>query len=189
MHSKKRRGGIKKFFIILLIVLGYFAFSVAQYGVEDGVLVTALTWAFFVFCTPIADAAILLDFPIRLVTGIKMAYAEILVWGLAIIFTAVAFVVSPEIYTTTPLLVLFYDILTTPWPLWGIIIFSVIGTYFSIYLGDDVLDITTNPNHAAVYRRKKSHILIAVVALGLSIIGYAAVIATTQTFIPFNFIY
>ena len=42
----------------------YFVYLVYEYGIEDGGMVTLLTWSFFVLCTPVADAGFLLDFPI-----------------------------------------------------------------------------------------------------------------------------
>ncbi|MCD6523056.1 MAG: hypothetical protein J7K68_04870, partial [Candidatus Diapherotrites archaeon] len=70
-HSKyvsheTKRSALFKFLAVLGIVLIYFSFVSMKYGLDKGLLVGLLTWSFFVFCTPIADAGFLLDFPLRI---------------------------------------------------------------------------------------------------------------------------
>ncbi len=56
---------------------------------------------FFVFCTPIADAGVLFDFPFRLITGIKMIFSEIGVWLIALVINFFIFFKNPHIYDKT----------------------------------------------------------------------------------------
>jgi len=65
-----------KFLIVASLFLIYLIFSILSFGLSHGILVSLLTWAFFVFCTPVADAGVLIDFPVRYITGIKMIYSE-----------------------------------------------------------------------------------------------------------------
>jgi hypothetical protein len=87
----------------LAIVFIYLTIAILQYGIKDGLIVTALSWSFFVFCTPIADAGFLLDFPIRLIAGFRMLHTEIVVWGIALAINIMAFAFNPNIYYKTPL--------------------------------------------------------------------------------------
>jgi hypothetical protein len=130
-----------KFLFVLVIFLGYLTFAAFSYGLDNGIAVAVLTWSFFVFCTPIADAGILVDFPLRMLTGIRMIYSEIIVWALALILNLVFYIGNITIYDKTLILKLFKQIISTPVPYWIIIILSAIGTFLSIYFGDEILDI------------------------------------------------
>ncbi|MCA9352029.1 hypothetical protein KC866_01400 [Patescibacteria group bacterium] len=153
-HETKRRAVVKFLFIIILF-FGYFSIIAHRYGVQDGILVTAVTWSFFVLCTPIADAGFLLDFPLRLITKIKMLYSEIIVWILAVIINVYVYAVHQEVYQTTKLVSLFKHILEQPFPMWSIIAISAIGTFISIRFGDELID--TVKHHERTYYQKHKH--------------------------------
>ncbi len=138
-HETKRKILIK-FLMVLFILIVYFIIIAQKYGVQQGLFVTFLSWSFFVLCTPIADAGFLIDFPLRLITRIKMLFSEIFVWILAISLNFYAFFIKPNIYSKTKLLILFKHILENPWPFWSIILISLIGTFVSIRFGDELLD-------------------------------------------------
>ena len=53
----------RKFLLLIALFALYFLYLIYEYGIQDGGLVTLLTWSFFVLCTPVADAGFLLDFP------------------------------------------------------------------------------------------------------------------------------
>ncbi len=129
-----------KFLTVLLFFIAYLAFTIMHYGAEQGILIALLSWSFFVFCTPIADAGILVDFPLRLLTGIRMLHAEMSVWLFAFLLNLFTFQAQPTIYNRTIILKLFHHIITQP-EFWPIIILSAVGTFFSIYFGDEILDI------------------------------------------------
>ena len=150
MLAKNRNISIKKethrdvyirFIAVLVTFIAYFVFVSRQYGVGEGWLIAWLSWSFFVLCTPIADAGMLIDFPVRLITGLKMVISESLVWATAIGLNTYMLLRNPQIYANTELLKLFYHILATPWPLWGIIALSFVGTFLSITIGDELLDV------------------------------------------------
>lgn len=138
-HETKREI-MTKFLLVSGIFLAYLLFISAKYGIRQGFLVSALTWSFFVLCTPVADAGLLLDLPLRLITRIRMVFLEILVWIVAISLNLYAFFLYPEIYGKTKLLMLFGHIIESPLPFWSIILISAIGTFVSIRFGDELLD-------------------------------------------------
>ncbi len=129
-----------KFISILLVIIVYFLFASKTHGAKDGFAISVLTWSFFVLCTPIADAGILIDLPIRLITGIKMIYSEVVVWIVAIIINIFMLFSAPAIYDKTIVLSLFKHIINNPFPYWIIIILSGVGTFLSIYIADNLVD-------------------------------------------------
>src|SRR6056300_619724 len=133
-----------KFLLLIGLFCLYFLYLIDHYGIEDGGLVTLLTWSFFVLCTPIADAGFLLDFPIRLLYKIKMIYTEIIVWILAICFSAYGVLYQPQIFEVNYLMKIFNGILINPSPYWLIIVLCGIGTFLSIFLGDQIYDVLEN---------------------------------------------
>ena len=164
---------LKKFLFLLALLVGYFFFIMQKYGVQQGLLVTALTWSFFVLCTPIADAGFLIDFPLRLITKIRMIFSELFVWVLAIGLNISVFILHPEMYAKTKILILFRHILTQPFPFWGIIIISLIGTFLSIQFGDELLDKIKHKDRTLYHKHKYNHQLIVMIFLfSLSIVLY-----------------
>ncbi len=130
-----------KFILLLTVLILYFSYLSYEYGLLTGGIVAIITWSFFVLCTPVADAGFLLDFPIRLLFNVRMLHSEILVWAIAIGINLYALNYDPSAYDKTILTVLFKQILSTPFPYWSIIILSGIGTFLSIYFGDEMLDV------------------------------------------------
>lgn len=131
---------IIKFISVLSLIILYFLFASRSHGLKDGFLISILTWSFFVLCTPIADAGILIDFPMRLITGMKMIYSELMVWSIAISFNLFMFFNNPNVYKQSILLSLFKHIIETPFPYWTIILLAAAGTFLSIYMADSLMD-------------------------------------------------
>ncbi len=156
-----------KFLFVLLILVVYFVFSIQKFGLKDGFLVSLLSWTFFVLSTPIADAGFLLDFPVRLFTGLRMLYSEGIVWTIAITSNLLVFFFKPEIYTKTELLSLLYHILSKPFPFWIIILLSAGGTFLSLLFGDELMDISLDHKKEASHKQKhkKKYILILTVTV------------------------
>ncbi len=157
LKYKTRKRVLKRFFIVLSVLLIYLVISVSYYGFKDGFLVSFLTWSLFVLCTPIADAGFLLDFPIRLFTKIKMIYSEVIVWTVAISLNILVLIFNSRIYEKTFLLKIFKLILSTPIPYWFIILFSALGTFLSIYFGDELLDVIQDRHRKKYNKHKKKH--------------------------------
>ena len=139
-----------------------------KFGIEDGLIVTVLTWAFFVLCTPIADAGFIVDFPVRMLFGIKMIKSELIVWSLAISITVLSLIFAQNIFEQIELLALFYNILTNPWPFWGIIILSAIGSFLSINLGDNIINLVQQKRHH--HKLKKLQLKRLLIELSLFIV-------------------
>ncbi len=154
---------LRKFLLLLFIITGYFGYLIFEYGVATGGLVAILTWSFFVLCTPIADAGFLIDFPIRLVTNVKMFVSEILVWVIAISVNIYALTYESEIYDKEFLTTLLKHTILTPYPYWGIIILSAFGSFLSVYFSDEIFDVIKNhaqKNHAKHHFKLKTISLI-----------------------------
>ncbi|OIO66424.1 hypothetical protein AUJ68_00915 [Candidatus Woesearchaeota archaeon CG1_02_57_44] len=160
--------GLNKYMVVVGIIIIYLAYTARYFGMQNGLVITILTWSFFVFCTPVADAGFLLDFPIRLLTGMRMIYTEIIVWVIALLVNIGAMLFAPAIYQKTLILSLFYHIITHPWPMWIIILLSVIGTFLSIFLGDELMDVSSH--HERKHWHKHHGRLQLVVLLGIIVL-------------------
>lgn len=143
-----------KFLIVLSLFLAYFTFSIFKYGFGNGIITSLLMWSFFVFCTPIADAGGLIDFPVRLFTNIRMMYSEMMVWIIATGINIYAFKFMPDVYDHNTLLQIFKQIFLHPWPYGIIILLSAAGTFFSVYFGDEILDVI---NKTKVRKKHEKH--------------------------------
>ena len=147
---------LTKFLILLLILALYTIIMILKFGIQDGPLVSLTTWSFFVFCTPIADAGFLIDFPIRLITGIKMIYSELIVWVIALIITITTLLFNSQVFDKTIILNLFHHILNNLYPFGIIIVLSCIGTFLSVYFGDEILDTSINGKKRHKYEKHKN---------------------------------
>ena len=171
-HETKKHSLIK-FIGLLLIVILYLILMSIKLGTEAGIFTTILTWSFFIFCTPIADAGFLLAFPVRLLTGLRMIYTQILTFFIAAIINLYAFFYSPTIYNKTLILKLFYKILAQPIPFWGIILLSLLGTIFSIYFGDELIDVSSHQERKKYHRHlDKYQIIVFIFIISFTIILY-----------------
>lgn len=147
---------ITKFALLCVILLSYFGYLSYEYGLATGGVVAALTWSFFVLCTPIADAGFLLDFPMRLLFGIRMVASEVIVWAIAITLNLVVFFGFADYYNTTPITQIFYKILANPYPYWAVIVLSAAGTFMSVMFGDEVFD-SVKDHKAAKGKTDETH--------------------------------
>ena len=171
-HETKKRSLIKFTGLIIIVIL-YFIFISVKLGTETGFFVTSLTWTFFIFCTPIADAGFLLAFPVRLLTGTRMIYTQFFSFFIALGLNLYAFFYTPAIYKSTITLKLFYQILSRPFPFWGIILLSLVGTLLSIYFGDELIDVSSHKQRKKYHRHfNKYQIIIFVFLIGITIIMY-----------------
>ncbi|GHB01826.1 hypothetical protein GCM10009069_25750 [Algimonas arctica] len=167
-----------KFALLLALMLGYFIYLTLQYDLLTGGIAALLTWSFFVFCTPIADAGFLLDFPLRLLFGIRMVVSEIAVWTVAVLINAGTMTFASHYYDTTILTKLLQQIITTPYPYWGIILLSGFGTFLSIRFGDELLDVFHHRDRNFFHTHHFKHELILFGFFILIIFGYYYLIST-----------
>ncbi len=138
-HSTHRHISAK-FLLVLLVFVGYFLFVSYKYGAEEGFFVSLLTWSFFVLCTPIADAGLLIDFPLRLILKVRMFISEIFAWNIAASLNIFAYTFYPEVYEQTSILRIFRHIIETPFMLYAIVLLSATGTFLSVKFGDELID-------------------------------------------------
>lgn len=181
LRQPSSQHGSRKFFILLIILTVYAVYVMLNYGVRDGLGVTFLTWAFFVTCTPIADAGFVIDFPVRVLLGFKMIFAEISVWVLAGVIMAYYLIFEPTIFATEPILQLFHTILLHPWPLWSIIAISAAGTFLSIYIGDQIYTLVQRyQRHQHIKKLQLQRVIIESTVLVIVIVLYFMLLSLTN---------
>tara|TARA_R110002096_G_scaffold266710_1_gene460344 strand:+ start:136930 stop:137514 length:585 start_codon:yes stop_codon:yes gene_type:complete len=154
-----------KFIILLSILVLYFGYLSIEYGILTGGVVAVLTWSFFVLCTPVADAGFLLDFPIRLLFGFRMLYSEILVWSIALAINGYAILYNQEAYDKSLLTMLLKKIILTPFPYWSVVFLSGVGTFLSIYFGDEMLDVLRHRDRVKYHQHSFKLKLVGFVSL------------------------
>lgn len=172
-----RRQVFIKFFLLCLVLLGYVGYLTWLYDFRTGSVAALLTWSFFVLCTPVADAGFLLDFPLRLLFGIRMVLSELVVWGIAIGINVLALLAFPNDYQTTMLTRLMYAIMTTPWPYWSVVVISGAGTFLSIRFGDELMDVLHHHERHHYHKHGFKHeLLVLAFAFAISLVAYYEVI-------------
>jgi len=125
-------------FVLLSCILLFFGWSfTAEFGFLPGIHSLLLTWSFFVLCTPAPNGGTLIDIPFEILTGKRMLYSELLVWGFAVLFNLVSYFLSPHIYFKTTINHLLFQILSHPWPRWIIIFICAAGTLYSALIRDE----------------------------------------------------
>ncbi len=169
---------LHKFLLLCALMGSYFIYLSFKYGLMTGGIAAALTWSFFVLCTPIADAGFLLDFPLRLLFGIRMILSEIAVWAIAIILNILALLYFAEFYQTTKLTMLLHAIITNPYPYWSVILLSGMGTFLSIRFGDELMDVIHHKDRKFFHQHGFKHEIIILIFFVVAFIGYYKLIAT-----------
>ena len=167
-----------KFFLLCSILLSYFLYLTYRYDLLTGGIAALITWSFFVLCTPIADAGFLLDFPLRLLFGIRMVFSEIAVWAIAILINIFSMAYFTEFYQTTLLTQIMKVILTTPFPYWLVILLSAIGTFLSIRFGDELMDVISHRDRHFYHGHQFKHEIILFIFFLCVLFGYYEIIAT-----------
>lgn len=174
-----KRQVVFKFILLCALIAGYFTYLCIEYDVLTGGIASLLTWSFFVLCTPIADAGFLLDFPLRLLFGIRMFLSEIVVWAVAIAINLISIIYYPDFYDTTALTRIFHAILTNPWPYWSVVVLSGIGTFLSIQFGDELMDVVHHRDRSFFHKHGYKHELIIMISLFVVIlIGYYELVSS-----------
>ena len=184
-EHETHRQTILKFIALLAIVLVYFIYMSWKYGASTGFEVTILTWSFFVLCTPVADGGFILAFPVRLLFGIKMAITQAVLWFVAIAVNLFTLSYSAESYELTFLTHLLKQILVEPYPYWSILIVSALGTFLSIFFGDEMMDVTLHKHREKHHRYKLNYRVILVFGFGLiTVVAYYHLLNTLSISLP-----
>jgi len=155
-HETKRHA-LLRFMLLILVLIVYLFWMIHRFGSKSGLEITALTWSFFIFCTPIADAGFLLAFPIRIIMGIRMLTSQIYVFSVAFFLDFYFFFFHKELFSETFLLKIFQKIIEKPFPYWSIIILSIIGTFISIYFGDELFDTIRHDQRVKYKKHRLKH--------------------------------
>ncbi len=170
---KTHNKSLLKLVLLVLIVIVYFLYMSWKYDAATGFGVAILTWSFFVLCTPIADGGFILAFPIRLLFGIKMFYTQIAVWFVAIGINVFYMTSSVDSYGLSFITQLLEKILSEPYPYWSILIISALGTFLSIFFGDEIMDVASHQKNLQKQQRKAKYRSLIVLILGsLTIVAY-----------------
>jgi hypothetical protein len=133
---------------------------------------------FFVLCTPIGDAGLLLDFPLRILFGIRMVISEIVVWGIAITTNVTSLLYYSEYYETTELNMLLHATHMNPYPYWGLILLSGIGTFLSIRFDDELMDVFHHKDRTYFHKHHLKHKIVIVIFFVFVLNGYYELIAS-----------
>lgn len=167
-----------KFILLFLVLFSYFIYLTYEYDLLTGGVAALITWSFFVLCTPIADAGFLLDFPLRLIFGVRMILSEVVVWAIAILINIVSLIYFNKLYETTFITQLMRVILTTPFPYWSVILLSGIGTFLSIRFGDELMDVLHHKDRYFYMRHHFKYEIIIFVFFLFVLFGYYEIIST-----------
>lgn len=176
--SHPRKQVLYKFLLLCLLMVAYFSYLSFKYDFVTGGIASALTWSFFVLCTPIADAGFLLDFPLRILFGIRMLISEIVVWAIAIAINIVSLLYFADYYQTTKLTSLLKAILTTPYPYWSVILLSGAGTFLSIRFADELMDVVHHRDRDFFHRHGFKHEILLIVFFVVVLFGYYRLISS-----------
>jgi len=175
-HPKKQV--LYKFLLLCILLTSYFSYLSFKYDLVTGGIASALTWTFFVLCTPIADAGFLLDFPLRILFGIRMLISEIVVWVIAIAVNIISLIYFSNYYETTELTILLHAILTTPFPYWGVVLLSGAGTFLSIRFADELMDVVHHRDREFFHRHGFKYEIVLIIFFIFVIFGYYKLIAS-----------
>ncbi|MFZ7092287.1 hypothetical protein [Primorskyibacter sp. 2E233] len=167
-----------KFALLCALLVGYFIYLWWRFDAATGAVTAALTWSFFVLCTPIADAGFLLDFPLRLLFGVRMVLSEMVVWVLAGTINLSVLLMAPQFYDTTVLTRLFHQILTHPMPYWAIILLSGAGTFLSVRFGDELMDVLHHRDRNFFHSHQFKLELIMLAFFAAIVVAYYELIAS-----------
>lgn len=185
IKHETHRETLLKFIAIALIFIGYFFYMSWKYDTSTGFAVSALTWSFFVLCTPIADGGFILAFPIRLLFGIKMAITQVVLWFVAIGLNVFMLLSESNVYDLTLLTKLLKHILIVPYPYWSILILSAVGTLLSIYFGDEMMDVTKHKERKIHHTHGLKYRTIVVAGLSiLTVVSYYYLLDTLNIVMP-----
>ncbi len=176
---------IIKFIALVLFLASYVVYMSFKYDASTGIGLALLTWSFFVLCTPVADGGFVVAFPVRLLFGVKMAITQGVVWVLAVLINLYMLNQSSDTYELTFITQLLHQVLTQPYPYWGILIISLLGTFLSIYFGDEMMDVTTHQNRDKHHKHGFKYRIILVLGLSiLTVVAYYQLLSSLNVVIP-----
>lgn len=185
IKHETHRETLFKFIALALFLIGYFLYMSWKHEASTGFAVALLTWSFFVLCTPVADGGFILAFPVRLLFGINMSITQVVLWFVAIGLNIFMLISSSDTYDLTFLTRLLKHILTTPYPYWSILILSAMGTFLSIYFGDEMMDVTSHKDRVKHHRHGAKYRSVLVAGLSiLTVVSYYYLLNSLHIVLP-----
>jgi len=175
--KKPRQQVLIKFLALCFILFSYFLYLTYKYDLLTGGIAALITWSFFVLCTPVADAGFLLDFPIRVLFGLRMVFSEVAVWVVAISINIIFLSFFEEFYQTTFLTQLMEVVLTTPFPYWSVILLSGVGTFLFIRFGDELMDVLHHKDRKFYLRHHFKQEIVLFIFFIFLLFGYYRIIS------------
>ncbi len=155
------------------ILLAYFIYMSWHLGASAGATVALLSWSFFVLCTPVADGGFILAFPLRLLFNVRMVVTQIIIWFCAVAINLLFVTFDPAVYDLSVITQILKHILLQPYPFWSILIISALGTFLSIYFGDEMMDVTHHKDRSKHQQHGMKYRMTLVLGLGaLTVISY-----------------
>jgi hypothetical protein len=139
-HERSKELPAVRFLIIGALLSSHLFLATQKHGVGEGLEVTALTWAFLIFLTPVPIAGVLLELPLKIFTKHRMMTIQTLIWGLGIIIAGLGQLFFPNAFEATTILKLFRYVLQNPMPYWGLLGLCAAGTFLSVFLVEEFVD-------------------------------------------------
>jgi len=91
----------------------------------------------------------------------------------------------PDSYSDTALTSLLFKILTTAWPYWGILVISAAGTAFSIWFGDEMMDVTTHAQRVRHHQHGFKYRILLIIGLDiLTVLAYYHLLSDLGIVLP-----
>ena len=97
----RNQSGWVKFGIVSGVIGLYLLYVIWKHGIKHGIILTFLIWSFFVYCTPIADAGILVSLPIKFVLNVKMQITQLFVYLVAGIIIFLSYFFEKDVFHFT----------------------------------------------------------------------------------------
>lgn len=184
-NNETHRESLFKFLALVSIVIVYFVYMSWKYDASTGLGASILTWSFFVLCTPVADGGFILAFPIRLLFKIKMAITQAVLWFVAVGLNIFYMSTSPGSYDITFITKLLKHILSEPYPYWSILIISALGTFLSIFFGDEMMDVASHKEREIQHHHGVKYRSLIVLGLGaLTVVAYYYLLSSLNVVLP-----
>ena len=125
--------------VVVSLAISLFAlYIVLLFGLHRGLHIAALLWSFFVLCVPYGSSGILLS-PFRRATRLRLQYADIVLWAIAVGLNVYTYFFARQIYLKSISTHLLYQIISNPWPYWLIMAICIFGMIYRLFIAPDAM--------------------------------------------------
>ena len=126
------------FYIITIFYIIYAIYAMLYNSITVGFESTILFWSFCVLATPIPEAGIIFDLPLKIFFNMNMILSQIIVTFIAIIITLYYYVYNIKCFETTKILYYYKLIIDNKQA--SIFIISAAGTFTGLYAIEWLID-------------------------------------------------